>query len=359
MPSSDARRVPVGAFVTVHEASAAPTVTIVMPVYEQAPFVADAVRSVLDQREVVAEIILSDDGSTDMTFETALAAVDLRLAAHDVAHRIVVRRGDRPLRRGHVHTLVDRASCDIVVVAHGDDIARHDRAARLLAALDATGAAMAASRCDLIDAWGHVTDTAGEHPDAMLTLEEALDGQPWLIGATQAWRRSALSAFGPMTSATAPVGQDRVLAARAWWCGGIVAVGAPLLRRRLHDRSWNRSQVDATRPDASAFGLALMRACMVDAMLDDVARAESLGLATPQQAESARQLLTRRRAHAGQDMRGAYATLEADGLTPIWLDDTERRLAADGTLVRRLRRRAALSAPLRVAARSTRRITGR
>jgi glycosyltransferase involved in cell wall biosynthesis len=42
-----------------------PDITIIMPCYQQAPFLEEAVRSVLDQQGVTVELIVMDPGSTD------------------------------------------------------------------------------------------------------------------------------------------------------------------------------------------------------------------------------------------------------------------------------------------------------
>lgn len=47
----------------------ATSITIVIPAYQAAPFIGDALRSVLDQDPQPAEIIVVDDGSTDRTAE--------------------------------------------------------------------------------------------------------------------------------------------------------------------------------------------------------------------------------------------------------------------------------------------------
>jgi cellulose synthase/poly-beta-1,6-N-acetylglucosamine synthase-like glycosyltransferase len=48
-------------FVTVHQGSEQPEISVVMPVYNCEEFVAEAITSVLKQEGVAVEILISDD----------------------------------------------------------------------------------------------------------------------------------------------------------------------------------------------------------------------------------------------------------------------------------------------------------
>ncbi|MCU1480122.1 MAG: glycosyl transferase family 2 [Subtercola sp.] len=106
-----------------------PTVTVVIPTYNYAQYLAGAVESAANQEGVEVEIIIVDDASTDDSVNLAqsLAAADARITV--VAHEI---------NAGHIATYNDglaRAAGDYVVLLSADDLLPEGclgRAARLM-----------------------------------------------------------------------------------------------------------------------------------------------------------------------------------------------------------------------------------
>lgn len=103
-----------------------PTLTVMMPVYNAAPYLEAAVESILAQTLSNIRVLIIDDGSDDGSGEILdrLARTDARIE--------LVRRG----RRGQIATrneLLLRAGTDIVACADADDVSRPDRLARQLA----------------------------------------------------------------------------------------------------------------------------------------------------------------------------------------------------------------------------------
>jgi len=68
-----------------------PKVSVVMPSYNHAAYVADAVVSVLNQSEPDLELIVVDDGSSDNTLEILQAVKDPRL-------RLIPRQTREPMQ---------------------------------------------------------------------------------------------------------------------------------------------------------------------------------------------------------------------------------------------------------------------
>ncbi|MHB8096633.1 MAG: glycosyltransferase, partial [Erysipelotrichaceae bacterium] len=78
-------------FVEIWPGKSSPEISILMPIFEQPKYIKESVISVLNQMGVVAEVIISDDSSSDNTYDAALASVKEFLEENDCAHRILMR----------------------------------------------------------------------------------------------------------------------------------------------------------------------------------------------------------------------------------------------------------------------------
>lgn len=101
--------------------SAAPTVSVIIPVHDRAAYVSDAIRSVLAQSLADLELIVVDDGSTDDTVAVVRSFADprLRLVRHEVNRGIPAAR----------NTGLDEARGRYIAWLDSDDIARPRRLA--------------------------------------------------------------------------------------------------------------------------------------------------------------------------------------------------------------------------------------
>ena len=124
-----------------------PAVTVLMPVYNGAPYVKDALESVLAQTFTDFELLLIDDGSTDNTAEIISAYSDSRI-------RILANPGNL----GLVATLnrgLQVAAGAYVAIMHADDICLPERLELQTAYLDIhPEVAMVAAWADFVSASG-------------------------------------------------------------------------------------------------------------------------------------------------------------------------------------------------------------
>lgn len=296
-----------------------------MPLFRQEGFVADAVASVLAQDGVVCDVIISDDASGDDTLQLALDAV--HRASGDHPHRVRVRRGSRRLRRWHVIDLIDHAACDVVVQAHGDDIALPGRMRELYAAMVEHEADFAASLNRSIDEHGEAIVDAVEsaHPWSgavrSVTFEEAVERPSWAIGAVEAWRVSALRRWRPLRAHHAPIAHDRIVLMRAALVGRAVLLEKELVERRLHGGNWRDRLVDDSSALRRKHGWALSRTIIYDTVLRDIDDAEREGLCTSHDAAAARALTVAQRDRAIGVLRTAHGELLALGEQLVWETD--------------------------------------
>lgn len=269
-------------FVEIHPPDAEPEISILMPLYNQRKYVGAAISSILAQEGVVAEIVISDDASTDGTFEEALHVVGAWLSKRECRHRIVVRTGQNRLWRDHLPLLVDNAICDVVCQAHGDDLSAHGRCRALIDTFNSDPLiSLVTSEEGPLHSVRRGRHRA-EATDLMGKLEpfaygEIIDGYPLLIGAFLAWRKSAVQCFVRLDRGFSAASHDRILTFRASLAGKVVLLKVPLVRKRTHP--FQASRLMFHEPDRHChFGHSLFRISVFLAMKQDLDRACELGL---------------------------------------------------------------------------------
>lgn len=171
-----------------------PLVTFALLAYNQEQYIREAVEGAFAQTYEPLEIILSDDGSSDSTFDLIRSAA----AQYDGPHRVITRRSKE--NRGliqHVRAIANESKGLIIVLAAGDDVSKPERTSRLIRAyLD--GADAVCSSYDLIDEDGRII-RKNQQP-----LGNAQDRMPWfekvysptfIYGSTSSYRTELLRAL--------------------------------------------------------------------------------------------------------------------------------------------------------------------
>ncbi len=312
-------------FVTLARSRSRPQVTVLMPVFRQGRYVAEAVESVLAQQGIVCEIILSDDASGDETLQRAIDAVHAARGTH--RHTVRVRRGSQRLRRWHVIRLIDEARTDVIVQAHGDDRSMPDRMKRLHAAMVEHDAAFVASLTVSIDASGERTAvdsaTVSTDPPSVRSVpfDEAVQRPTWAIGAAEAWSARALQLFRPLDERNAPLAHDRIVLMRAALLERAVLIEAPLVERRVHPENWHDRLVDDGSALRRKHGWAVGRAVIYDTVLRDIDDAEKSGLCEPHIATAARALADDQLRSAVSVLRTSHGEMLAQGYRLVWQAD--------------------------------------
>jgi glycosyltransferase involved in cell wall biosynthesis len=217
-----------------------PAVSVVIPSYNHAGWVAAAVRSALAQTLADLEVIVVDDGSTDDS-RTVLAGLrDPRLTVVEQANAGA---------HAALNTGIERAQAPLIAILNSDDLYRPERLATCVAALTAD-VSLVGSWIEIVDADQTVVGVkhgwrdcepwllahpersfrAGADPRAALLTEHYLGTTSNFVFRRADWQ--AVGGFRPLRYA-----HDWDFALRLAERAPPRLIEAPLLRYRVHDRN--------------------------------------------------------------------------------------------------------------------------
>lgn len=304
-------------FAEINPAAEPPQISILMPLFNQQEFVAEAVSSVLAQEGVVAEIILSDDCSEDNT--AGIAERCVRNAARaGLPHRVLFRRGASRLWRDHLVLLSERASCDVVCQAHGDDVSLPHRAATIMrVARDVPGAAMFVSRFHVIGS-DPVDDAAAAGVQASFVRvpeNVVIKGHPSMFGFCQAWRKSRLGVFGRLDTQASVTAHDRIMAYRSFLAGGVLRIEETLVHRRMHQEA---ASLRLYAGEARRLSVQLSALARCGLMAHDTERALAVNLIDHKKRDALLAQVREYEARVIATMTEEYKILTRRGWRPVW-----------------------------------------
>jgi len=199
-----------------------PLVTFALIAYNQEKYVADAIAAAFSQTYSHLEIILSDDCSSDGTFEVMRHAVE----EYRGPHRVVLNRNPINLNiGGHVNVIADLATAEFIVLAAGDDVSIPFRTEKLVQQWNALGRPPAVLFSDFepIDGESKVVTLNGEKLyRGPFLLDNMARGEIRVLGATTAITKNVFSLFPPLNSDVRY--EDKILPFRALLLGGVVVL---------------------------------------------------------------------------------------------------------------------------------------
>lgn len=211
-----------------------PLVSFCLLAYEQERFIAEAVAAALAQTYERLEIILSDDASTDGTYELMRRAA----AGYGGPARVVLNRNPANLGlAAHVNLLTHRlATGSLVALAAGDDVSDPDRVTRSVEFLAAHPDVMAVSTAlDTIDEDGREGPPLGPRPSAPVVYglaDYVADPSFHVNGPSRTFRREVAATFGPLQPGCPT--EDSTYLLRCLLMGDVALLDAPLVRYRVH-----------------------------------------------------------------------------------------------------------------------------
>lgn len=213
-----------------------PHVSAILLCYNCADLVVAAVRSLLAQDYAgPVEVIVSDDASSDGTFDAACR--ELAGCRAEWAIQTFRRAANSGSKSAHLNDVLPRATGDILISFDADDIAEPTRISRTVAAFSADPIVQAVySSFSQIDSDGRPLGTGHvPHPPSNVnTRRWFAQVDAYAAGATLAIRRPVAEVFGPLQP---DIHEDIVLPFRASLLGECVYLDEPLVRVRRHAAS--------------------------------------------------------------------------------------------------------------------------
>lgn len=295
-----------------------PAVTLGLITYRQEAFVREAVRAALAQRCQPIEIVICDDASPDRTFEIALEEAQ----AYKGPHAVKLCRNQRNLGIGNFNRLMEIATGDFIVIAHGDDISNPDRVALLVDAWQRTGASMITSNAVMIDAQGRnlgLNVALGQPVNNSLKEIAANGWNRTLLGALLAWEKKVFDIFGPLDPTRSALTSDFILPFRAAALNGIHYLERPLVLVRQHkDQKQRRFINDPNDQLSQQESQKASHLIQMLYLLDTLESAETAALRPKEEITEVRELLLAAILKDARDWRTARNGLYANGKRPRW-----------------------------------------
>ncbi|MCX8086716.1 MAG: glycosyltransferase [Rhodocyclaceae bacterium] len=209
-------------------------VTVLMLTYNQANVVEEALAGIFSQDYPIDELLVSDDASTDETWQRIVETIEsLKKKPHRIA-KITLRRNETNLGiTRHFNLAVEASHGDLIVYNAGDDISQPDRVRKIVEDYIAAGRPKHYLVHSSVRLIGDNTREVIWRPPVIeqnLSINEMATAPALHIGASAAFTPALLSTFGPLPDNAY---EDHILGFRAALCGNYRYIDEPLLLYRL------------------------------------------------------------------------------------------------------------------------------
>lgn len=211
-----------------------PLVTFALFAYNQQEYIREAIEGAFSQTYEPLEIILSDDCSSDRTFEI----MDEMARDYTGPHKVIARQGELNFGTAmHVDAVARRSTGRLIVIASGDDISVPQRCSEIAARWINAGM----PTCCLHSGAEFFKECDGgdqvRSPPLTSTIADSATSEFWLrkgaipfLSPTCAYSRELFTEFGQMTGGS--IIEDGVMATRSLLCGKLISIDAHLVRIR-------------------------------------------------------------------------------------------------------------------------------
>ena len=205
-------------------------VSFVILAYNQKEYIVEAIESALLQNYSPMELIISDDCSSDGTYEVARKFVSEYNGPHQV---IVVKNRENLGLAENINASVALANGEIICWAGGDDVSLPGKIEAFVDVLKSDPSLMGVhSYVNEIDMNGAFVGLRRPAvPKLIRSPEQAICGAIEVISQSHAFRKSVFAKFGPLGSEV--TNESAIMAFRESCLGGIYLIEKPLTRYRI------------------------------------------------------------------------------------------------------------------------------
>jgi glycosyltransferase involved in cell wall biosynthesis len=190
------------------------------------------------------QIVVSDDASTDGTFELASYLAQQCPAGID----IVLHQNETRLGIGNCNKMAELAKGAFIVMAHGDDISLPQRVERLVETWKATQCSMVTSNAIVINGEGIRKGLYSSLEASYELSAEAIASHGWnqaMLGAVLAFEPTLFSCFRPLDPKKSAFVHDWILPYRASLLKGIRYLSEPLVLYRIYGGNYTNAYINA------------------------------------------------------------------------------------------------------------------
>lgn len=223
---------------------ALPLVTFALFAYNQEKYIREAVEGAFSQTYEPIEIILSDDCSTDRTFEI----MQEMKKSYQGPHTVIVRKSPENLGVAHhINSVLAASTGSIISWAAGDDIADPKRTKTLVSPLlkhpSIVGTHSSVREIDINGNFVRVRDIPAD--EQQISLDSVVRHGTSLVTQSHAFRRSAFDGFGPFRSDLTQEGI--AMSFREAIRGEILFISEPLTSYRIGSGTSTYAGIDLKR----------------------------------------------------------------------------------------------------------------
>jgi glycosyltransferase involved in cell wall biosynthesis len=223
-----------------------PLVTFALFSFNQESYIRDALEAAFAQDYKALEIIISDDFSTDKTFEIIMEVT----SSYKGPHKIILNRNSKNLGANgfgaHVNKVLEIAVGELIIFAAGDDISLPQRVSKLVEKWLESGKPSGSlhSAVEILSVNQKITGTkihGNTHFSTQTLVECIRNGATGLLGCSHAITSDIYKKFGPLINGV--VAEDRCLAFRSFLLGKILYHPESLVKYRIHDNNMSGTNI--------------------------------------------------------------------------------------------------------------------